>query len=546
MSLVCYSLMILAAAGAETLVVGADEFKPAMAEWLEHRTAQGHHITWIEPGPNAGDVLAAIRRHAKADPLDAVLLLGDVPEKKKPDREIPPDEHGRSGPERTDAPDRPLRVPTCYLKAQVNVLWGSEPNLATDQPYADLDGDGAPDLAIGRLAADTPEELAVMVAKILAYERTHATLEWQRRINFVAGLGGFGRLADATLEAAARTLIGSGVPASYATSMTYANWRSPYCPGPRAIRETAIGRLNEGCLFWVYIGHGDVRVVDRMHSPEGTHDIFDHHDAAGLAARDGAPIALFLACYTGAYDAPFDCLAEEMLRAPGGPVAVVSGSRVTMPYGMSVMGRALLREYFVERRETLGEVLLGAKRRMMLEARHDKIDRALDVIAALLTPPGISLADERAETVALFNLLGDPLLQLHHPNTVGIDVAANTTAGARLVVSGRSPIDGQATIELVVQRDRLTFNPPPRDEYPPLETGGEGYRETYRRANDPRLATVETPVIDGAYRVEIDVPTTAWGNCHIRVCVEGADDLALGAADLMVRRPESSTSASSR
>jgi hypothetical protein len=54
-----------------------------------------------------------------------------------------------------------------------------------------------------------------------------------------------------------------------------------------------------------------------------------------------------------------------LLKAEGGPVAVYGGSRVTMPYGMSVMGTALMEEYFGRGHATLGDAIMAAKRRMM-------------------------------------------------------------------------------------------------------------------------------------------------------------------------------------
>ncbi len=44
-------------------------------------------------------------------------------------------------------------VPTYFRPAKVNVLFGSSEEIATDLPYADLDGDDLPDMAIGRLPA---------------------------------------------------------------------------------------------------------------------------------------------------------------------------------------------------------------------------------------------------------------------------------------------------------------------------------------------------------------------------------------------------------
>ena len=44
-----------------------------------------------------------------------------------------------------------------------------------------------------------------------------------------------------------------------------------------------------------------------------------------------------------------------MLATPGAPVAVICGSRVTMPYAMAVLGTELLGQVFENRSETLGQ-----------------------------------------------------------------------------------------------------------------------------------------------------------------------------------------------
>ena len=37
----------------------------------------------------------------------------------------------------------------------------------------------------------------------------------------------------------------------------------------------AVERLNEGCLFWVYLGHGQRQNVDYVHVPQGYYPILD-------------------------------------------------------------------------------------------------------------------------------------------------------------------------------------------------------------------------------------------------------------------------------
>ena len=354
----------------DAVVVCPAAFRDALAPWLEHRTRQGHSLAVLSNAGTAEDIRRRIREAARRGRLRFVVLVGDA----EPGLEKDPVLRARC-------------VPVHHARAEVNVLWGSEPHIATDNWYADLDDDRIPDVAIGRLTADTPEELALIVRKILAYERSVDCGSWRRRLNFVAGVGGFGTLADTVLESAARYFLTRDIPAGYRVTMTYGSWRSPFCPDPRLFHLTTASRLNEGCWFWVYIGHGFHLGLDRVQVPGGQYHILANPDIGRLDCRHGSPIALFLACYAGAFDARRDCLAEEMLRAPGAPVAIVAGSRVTMPYAMSVMGTELMDQCFRRRRETLGEALLHAKRNMMKETSDENPERAmLDAVAAAISP----------------------------------------------------------------------------------------------------------------------------------------------------------------
>ena len=147
-------------------------------------------------------------------------------------------------------------------------------------------------------------------------------------------------LADMLLENTAKKILTDGIPAAFETTMTYANWRSRYCPSPVQFEQTAVGRLDEGGFVWVYLGHGHRTRLDYIYTPAGYAPVLEAESVARLNCPPAAPIAVLQACYAGAFDGPTECLAEWMLRAEKGPVAVICGSRVTMPYGMSVFGTA--------------------------------------------------------------------------------------------------------------------------------------------------------------------------------------------------------------
>ena len=500
----------------DTVVVCPPAFQATLRPWIDFRTGQGHQIIVISNLQPMEGIRQEIRRQAQGGRLKYVVLVGDA----DPALTVDPMVWTRS-------------IPTYRAATEVLKLYDAVPHIGTDNWYADLNDDQIPDVAVGRLSADTPKQLASIVQKTLAYEQSPDFGLWRRQVNVVAGVGGFNALTDSLIESATRHFLSRELPADYQLTMTYANWRSPYCPDPREFNRSTLERLHEGCLFWVYLGHGYHVCLDQIWVPGGHYPILANSDIPQIACRHGAPIALFLSCYAGAFDANQQCLAEEMLRTPGAPVAVIAGSRVTMPYGMSVLGTELLDECFRRHTTTLGEALLHAKQRMMQPAGKPTEGRAmLDTLAGFLSPTSNKLAVERAEHVMLFNLLGDPMLRLRYPQPVTIELSGKAYAGRPLGVHVLSGIDGQAIVELVVRRDRLSFAPPTRAEYPKTADRLAEFQTTYRQANDGRLATAAAACVDGECAAQLQIPPDASGPCHVRVFVEGRNDFAQGAVDV--------------
>jgi hypothetical protein len=526
MLLVAFALAV-PQAGGDAVVVCTESFREALAPWVQYRQNQGHQVVLVSNAGSADEVRQRIRQEASRGSFRFVVLVGDS----APTSFEPHGERGRC-------------VPVHWAKAEVNTAWGSEPHIGTDNWYADLDDDQVPDLAIGRMTVDTPQELSRLVNRILNYEQSRNYGPWRRQMNFVAGTGGFGLLADFALESAARYFLSQEIPASYQVNMTYGSWRSPFCPDPRLFQATTLQSLSEGCQFWVYLGHGQPFGLDRVTVPDGEYPILSVSDVARLDGAARPPIALLLACYTGAFDAIEDCLAEQMLRAEGGPIAVLAGSRVTMPYANAVFATELLHYCIKAPCPTLGEAVLQAKQAMVGPPHQAGQSRAvLDALAAALSPSTVKLADERKEHVLLFNLLGDPMLRLSPPKPVELAVSNVAETGPALEVSGTCPIDGRATVELVVPRDRLTFTPPTRSSYPHDSADLAGFQEVYHRANDQRLASCPVVVKGGRFATRLEVPDGVSGACYVRVFVEGSGDCAVGA--VAVKLPNELTTARS-
>ena len=505
--------------GPDTVVVCPETFRSAMAPWVAHREAQGHRVAYVSNQGTTDKIQSAIQRAGQGGKIEAVLLVGDV----EVGMGLKPSVRARC-------------VPVEWARSEVTVQLGSEPHISTDDWCADLDDDGVPEVAVGRLTADSPEELTVMVRKIIGYERSLDYRSWRRRLEFVAGVGGFGALADRMIEGTARSVLTQNIDPAYEVSMTYGSWRSPFCPDPRRARETAMDSLNAGCQFWIYMGHSYHVELAPLQTPGGEFPVLSVADAARLKCRQGLPIALFLACYAGAFDAYDDCLAEEMLRAEGGPVAVIAASRVAMPYAMGVMALELAKQALDGPAETLGEAVLAAKLHLLAEGEELGQQRQmLDTMAGLISPLPDKLAEERREHILLFNLFGDPLLRLRRPKSVDLIVPETIVPGEVVEIVGTSEVDGRATVELVVPRDRFVTGLVRRAEFPQSTDEWTDFQGVLAQANDRRLASAEAEIRAGRLDTRLRIPENARGNCFVRVYVEGNDDFAMGAVATSVR-----------
>lgn len=489
----------------DTLVVCPEPLRNSLQPWIDYRSEQGHGVSVIQPEQSAAQLKNKIREIADANSkLKTIVLVGDT--------------QGANA------------TPTCYVRANVNVLFGAQPKIATDNRYADVDDDGAPDLAIGRLPVDSPEELQEMIQRIIAYEKNNSG-RWLKRINFVAGVGGFGQFIDKLIERAAKQMITDLVPAGYTTSMTYGSWRSPYCPDPRKFSETSIERFNEGCLFWVYIGHGATHRLDKVRLPDRSFDILDESTVKKLDAAEGNPIAVFLACSTGGFDHKRDCLAETMLRQETGPIAVLASTRVAMPYGLSTFTLEMTREHFQGTATTLGEIVQIAKQRLISSDDPSELRQMVEAMGQGFSPKPELLEAERREHVDLIHLLGDPLLRIKRGKKLELQAEVQPEKN-KIQVTGNAPFDGKLQLTVCYKRDRFRFRPPRRPKYDPSEF--EDYQAAYEKSQQLTCYSVEHEVSHGTFEFEIDIPEGANGECNIQGLLLDNDNFAIDAAPIQL------------
>ena len=200
---------------------------------------------------------------------------------------------------------------------------------ASDNRLAVFGPEPLPSLAIGRLPARSAAELAVMVDKILGYERAPPEGNWRGRLAFVADnafapdgmpdpAGNFWTLSEAI--AGDPTLV----PPDFVLERFYYNPCDPAqtadCASPArsfadndALTAGLVAAWNEGLLLVNYVGHGAPA------SWAGAPTLFSATEATSLTNGDRLPVTLEMTCYTGAFHFPQrETVAEALMRAPQG------------------------------------------------------------------------------------------------------------------------------------------------------------------------------------------------------------------------------------
>ena len=253
-------------------------------------------------------------------------------------------------------------IPTLMIETPYGIF-------ASDTAFADVNSDGTAEMAIGRLPALSNEELLAQLAKIKAYESS--TESWKQKITLAADnadlAGGFHSDSD-VLDA----LIG-GV--GYNKEKIYLGELTTASAKQKLLQAFATG---SGLIN--YIGHGG---TDRMAS-EG---LLLKSDIPGMGNWDRPAVMVALTCSLGRFELPgFNSLGEDLVRHDGGGAVAVWA-----PSGLSVNPRALkLGKAFFSALYQDGETVLG-----------DAILRA-----------GLSYGDTDQWMYSLYNLIGDPALQL--------------------------------------------------------------------------------------------------------------------------------------
>ncbi len=212
---------------------------------------------------------------------------------------------------------------------------------ASDSLLGDVDGDGVPEVAVGRLPVLTSIELERMIGKIRSYEAGTAA-----KVLVVAdradGGGDFGQDGRAM-----KGILGLRRP----TELLSGN--------PTAVRDELMKQLKGGQVGLLsYIGHGG---LDRLGSSDRGY--LTSADATGTGLAGSLPVIAAGTCVAGQFSVPgFDCVGEELVVAEGGAVAVWAPSGLSLNPESQKLHRAFARSLGKKGTVRLGDALRAAAR----------------------------------------------------------------------------------------------------------------------------------------------------------------------------------------
>lgn len=216
---------------------------------------------------------------------------------------------------------------------------------ASDDWFSDFQNTGFATIPTGRIPARTAADAALVISKIVNYERNTSQGSWQQQALIVAdqNVG-----VDFSSEADLATAL---LPPSLVATKILADGQST-----TAVSEQIFEALNSGTLLVNYTGHG----AEQQWSFS---DLLDNTSAATLSNGGRLPVFLLMDCLNGFFhDVYAESLSTALLLAPnGGAVAVWASSGFTTAPPQAAMDQALLRTLAANPSQPLGRSILTSK-----------------------------------------------------------------------------------------------------------------------------------------------------------------------------------------
>lgn len=237
----------------------------------------------------------------------------------------------------------PLRIPTPLSVAGPARLARETPD---DAWYGRLAGhDDLPEVAVGRVTAQSPGELAGVAAKLADYATRDGA--WRREVLAIADDGEpiFPRFSD---DALTPLLPGLGVQRLYQSDPRY--------PSLAAYQASLQSALSAGAVLLQYVGHGGFT--------QWTSDAVLDVPQASALGNVGLPLVLSMTCedsYLGDVTSSKRTLGEALVMNPsGGAVAFLGSGIQTTAAAKDLLHRSWMQALFQEDHRRLGDAMRRA------------------------------------------------------------------------------------------------------------------------------------------------------------------------------------------
>ncbi len=243
-------------------------------------------------------------------------------------------------------PIEPIIVPP-YL-AWEDPWQGEVPD---DNRYADLDDDGNPELALGRIPVNNMEEANAVVDKLTAYDENERSQFWQRIAVFIADddppVGDFAGDSDLIIN---NYLPPDVIPQRIYRNITHSDIAS--------VRQAIADAINSGAFMVQYAGHGS---PDTWMKGVG----WSVQDVENLSNAGMYPLFSTFNCLDGYFAYPGrPSIAETTLRkADAGSIAAFSPTGLGATSEQTPFRETLMEVIFQDDVRTLGDALLLTKQR---------------------------------------------------------------------------------------------------------------------------------------------------------------------------------------